>query len=106
MADKKMSEEAEILGHLLEVEQNAQTLTLNAQTEADKKISAAKSSADEKFKESFEKIVADNERIYEDSVEQIKAKADKEMQDFKGKILSSAKTTEKFDSCLDKILFA
>ena len=106
MAGKVVNGESAVLNHLFEVEQNAQALTLDAQREADKRISSAKSAADEKFKAVYEKIVAENEQLYEKSISEIKSKSELEIKDFKERILKSGKTVESFDSCLDKILFA
>ena len=54
-------QEVDIISHLLDMERNASEVLNQAQSEAEKRISAAKSRADQQFKAQYEKIVADEE---------------------------------------------
>lgn len=101
MAEK----EVEVLAHLLEVEQKAANLTMDAQVEADKRIIVAKAKADSQFKDAFSKIVSENEANYEKVTLDLSQKTDIFVKNFKDKISSSAKSIDEFNSYLDKILF-
>jgi len=103
MAEKK---EIEILEHLLEVEKNAEILTLDAQSEADKRIGLAKSKADEQFKLEFTKLVSEYESNYENKIKEIDIQSKLTIKDFEEKVLSYKKTRDEFNDFLEKILFA
>lgn len=102
MADNEVA----IINHLLEVEHAAETIFMNAQEEADKKISDAKISADKSFKEQYEQIVRENEQMFEERKKSVSEKYETEIRDYKNRILNSSKDTEKFESLLDDLLFA
>ena len=98
--------EVEVISHLLEVEQAAVALTTEAQTEADKRISAARAKADAEFKAEFDKIISDNERVFEFERENISADSERSVKEFKDRIEASAKDVAAFNSYLEEILFA
>ena len=98
--------EVAIINHLLDVEHAAETIYTNAQSEAEKKISDARLSADKKFREQYDVIVKDNEKSFSDRKKSIIEKYDSELAGYKNKITSSEKNTLKFEEFLESVLFA
>lgn len=97
-------QEVNAINHLLEVEQNAKAMTDSAKITADKKISAAKTQADEKFKAEFDKIVASDEKAYDEKIKAANAQEQKKIQEYKDKIKSSKVDVDSFNKFLDKVL--
>ncbi len=51
--------EQDVIGHLIDVERLAYDLLLDAQTEADKRKSAAREQAEQRYHAAYEKIISD-----------------------------------------------
>ena len=102
-----MSErEINTIAHLLEVEQNANALTFQAQTDADKKIAAAKSQADSEFQSQYRAIVENCEKSFIEKSTALENEKNKKITDYKSKIMASSTDSEAFNSFLDSVLFA
>lgn len=99
-------QEADIISHLIEIEQNANALIDEAKIDSDKKISIARADADSKFKVQFEKIVAEHENDFSVKTAEISKKYSDAISEYKANVTSSVKDTVAFNSYLDKILFA
>ncbi|MBQ0052401.1 MAG: hypothetical protein KBT11_10130 [Treponema sp.] len=97
-------QEVNTINHLLEVEQNAQAMIQSAQIDADKKISVAKAQADSEFKAQFEKIVAENEKSFEEKSAAATAAGEAQIKEYKEKISSANLDFSAFNQLLDKIL--
>ena len=52
-----MSQEMDVIEHLLEIEREASRTLVSAQTQADEKIAAARTKSDEQFKKAYLYIV-------------------------------------------------
>lgn len=102
MSDKEVN----TISHLLEVEQNASTLTLKAQEDADKKIAATKLQADSEFQNQYTKIVSDYEKSFESKKSELEASKKQKISDYKEKISSASTDKNAFNSYLDSLLFA
>jgi F0F1-type ATP synthase membrane subunit b/b' len=100
-----MAEEADVIGHLLDVEHAASSLLLDAQKEADKRTAEARAKADAQFKEGYAKVTAvldDEEKsakqkidtIHEDSISQYRKSLD-----------STVKNKAEFNALLDSVLY-
>lgn len=96
--------EAGVIGHLLDVERLASGLMLDAQTESDKRIAAARSKADGLYKAQYDTIVADFEKNLSEKQTQITAAHEKALADYKQKIGGAARDVPAFNALLDKLL--
>ena len=99
-------QEADIIGHLLEIERSASTVLSHAQEEAEKRISVAKTQADQEFKAQYDKIVADEEQRFAAETASVTKKYDDDVAAYKERISGAAKDTSSFNKLLDKVLFA
>ncbi len=96
--------EANVIGHLIDVEHRAANLVSDAQTEADKRITQARSQSDAAFKIAFEKVVTDCEKSYSEKAQLVSQNCQKEISEYKEKISSTPKTVSTFNALLDKVL--
>lgn len=101
-----MAEEADVIGHLLDVEHEASSLLLDAQKEADKRTADARAKAEAQFKSEYAKITdsldveekaarSKIDTVHEDSIAQYRKGLD-----------ASAKDSASFNKLLDSVLFA
>lgn len=98
--------ETDIIGHLLDVEHSAAEVLLDAQVEADRRISEAKAAADCEYKNQYEQLVQDLEQKYVSETSNIEDSHQQAMDTYR-KDLSHAETdTAAFDDLMNKFLFA
>lgn len=102
MAEKEVN----TITHLLEMEQRASAMTLKAQEDADKKIAAAKAQADSEFKSQYEKIVATEERSYNQKISALESEKAQKIAGYREKIMAVPQDKPSFNSYLDSILLA
>lgn len=102
MSDREIN----TITHLLEVEQRANELTSQAQSDADKKIAAAKAQADSEFQTQYRKIVETCENSYNEKVAVLENQKNQKISDYKAKITAAPKDSAAFNSFLDSVLFA
>lgn len=98
-------EETDVISHLIEVERQAATLLMDAQVEADKRISAAKTKADEKYRSGYEKAVADVEAEFKTAIGQISVKHDEVFSQYIDEVKAVPKNEAAFNELLDNLLF-
>lgn len=98
--------ELDEINRLLEVEKQAALLIEQAMTDADKKISEARSQFNEQFKSQSEKITQQLTEEYNNSIENIKQKHQKEIEAFKVSLEEKTLNQNDFNSLLNKYLFA
>lgn len=96
--------EANVIGHLIDVEHRASELVSDAHIEADKRICQARTQADAAFKSAFEKIVAQEEEAFSKNEEAVRQSCTSEIAGYKAKISSTPKTVSAFNALLDKVL--
>ena len=101
-----MNEEVNVIGHLLDVEKNAEQLVSDAQIEASKRISAAKATSDGEYKKLYADLAVRLEQEYQEKIAEISASHRKELEVYKDKIRSSEKDAKSFHELLDSILFS
>ena len=66
-----MNEEVNVIGHLLDVEKNAEQLVSDAQIEASKRISAAKAASDSEYKKLYADLAVRLEQEYQEKIAEI-----------------------------------
>ena len=98
--------EIDVIGHLLDVEQQAAEMLLEAQTEADRRISEARNQADADYKVQYEKIVAEFEKDFAVNVKEVEDSHSDIMAKYRETIESTQTDKASFTSLLDKLLFA
>ncbi|MDD6295091.1 MAG: hypothetical protein ACI4LR_02350 [Treponema sp.] len=101
-----MNEEVNVIGHLLDVEKNAEQLVSDAQIEASKRISAAKAASDSEYKKLYADLAVRLEQEYQEKIAEISASHEKNLKVYKEKIQGSEKDEKSFYALLDSILFS
>ena len=102
MADK----ESDVIEHLLELEQEAASLLMEAQTTADKRISEARAKADEIFKKEYSSLISSADANLAEECDKINKKHDEAFSAYKDRISNTEKDIPAFNTLLDKLLFA
>lgn len=96
--------ESSVIEHLIEVETQASTVTLNAQQEALKIINNAKAKAEteylEKYNEQLSKIVKE----WDEKAKEISDSSEQEISKYKERINSTSQNTEAFNKLMDSII--
>ena len=93
-----------VITHLLKVESEASSLIKDAQEEANKRISEARSEADSEYKKKFEKLVNSLDKDYQEKILQIETDNKNELDEFKQKIQSTERNTSSFNSFVQKVM--
>lgn len=93
-----------VITHLLKVESEASSLIKDAQEEANKRISEARSEADAEYKKKFEKLVNSLDKDYQEKILQIETDNKNELDEFKQKIQSTERNTSSFNSFVQKVM--
>lgn len=101
-----MSEEAEVIQHLLEVEREAAGILKDAQIKADSRIAEARAASDARFKEEYAKIVKALDAKESEVKETILRDHENQLSSYKTKVQSSAKDFEAFNSLFETLLYA
>ena len=101
-----MSEEMDVIQHLLEIERAASEILVQAQADADKKIAAAKAQADSEFKEKFSAYMDELDKSVAARKQEVKGRLDSELSSFKTGLDSSKKDFDGFNSFLEKLIYA
>jgi len=96
--------ETDVIGHLIDIEQQAATLLFDAQTESDRRITEAKTKADDQYKAGYEKIVASLEDSFNNRKQSLLDGHQKQIDEFKNRIESQPKTEEQFNQLLKELL--
>lgn len=96
--------ESSVIEHLIEVETQASTVTLNAQQEALKIINNAKAKAETeylaKYNEQLSKIVKE----WDEKAKEISDSSEQEISKYKERINSTSQNTEAFNKLMDSII--
>lgn len=98
--------EADIINHLLNIERAASEVLSQAQTEAEKRISSAKATADKEFKTQYDAIVASEEARLVSETDAVMQKYNADVAAYKEKLAAAAKSVPSFNTFLDTVLFA
>lgn len=98
--------ETDVIGHLLDVEQQAAEMLLDAQTEADRRIAEARNSADSRYKAEYEKLVAGLEEGFAQEAENVRKLHLSQMEEYRSAINGTKTDRASFDRLMDSLLFA
>lgn len=98
-------QEADVIGHLLDVERNATAILAQANDEAEKRIAAARVQADQQFKAQYDSIVSRAEKDYAEQTAALTDEYNQAVSTYKEKIGASPKDIPAFNSLLDSLLF-
>ena len=101
-----MSEEVDIIEHLLEVERESSQMILDARLEADKIIAESRARAETSFKEQYDSILKDLEQKEASAKEEISKRHEAQLSEYKQSLDSAEKDEKAFRSLLDSLLFA
>ncbi|MCH5290598.1 MAG: hypothetical protein J1D88_02415 [Treponema sp.] len=101
-----MTEDADVIQHLLEVEREASTLLLDAQKEADKKNADARARAETQFKNAYSAIAATIEADEVAAKKSISQKHDKDLAAYRDGLHALEKDTDACNTLLDSFLSA
>lgn len=96
--------EANVISHLLNVEAQASDLVKEAQDEANKRLSSVHAKADAEFKEKFDNIVAELEKIYSGKISAVDENHKKMLEEYKSSVENTVQSKEEFNVFLKKIL--
>lgn len=98
-------QEADVIGHLLDVERNATAVLTQASEDAEKRVASARAQTDQRFKAEYDELIARLEKQY---AEQTTAAANSytlAVSAYKEKISAAAKDVPAFNALLDALLF-
>ena len=101
-----MSDEVNVIDHLLDVERNASQLVMDAQAEAAKRITSARVEADSEYKKQYSLLSQKLEDEYQARVAELGAEHDKALDEYKNNVQSAEKDEKSFNSFLESVLFS
>ncbi|MCQ2611751.1 MAG: hypothetical protein MJ169_08385 [Treponema sp.] len=96
--------EVNVISHLLEVEQNAESLVSDATAESSRRIIEAKSKADEEFNAKYTAMVNELDSSYNADIDSYQKKHTEELESYKTQVTSSTKDIQGFNKLLDSLL--
>ncbi|GEM_PF-2093856 len=95
----------DVLAHLLDIENSVAGFVLEAQTEADKRIAAAKEEAEKEYKLEYNKIIAEFEAEFLKEKEAEDAKQQAVYKEFDEYLSSLKKDYKRFGEYIDSCFF-
>ena len=101
-----MSEEQNVIGHLLDVEKDAEQLVFEAQSEASKRITAARVEADAEYKKQYSDLAQKLEADYQQKISNLSSEHEKTLEKYKSDVQNAEKDVNSFNSFLESILFS
>jgi F0F1-type ATP synthase membrane subunit b/b' len=94
----------DVIGQLLEAEKHAAAILANAQIEGDKRVTRAKAEAAEKYKSQYEALMSEMEASYTKETNEINAKYNKDIEDYKTSLQSHTLDAAAFNALMAKLL--
>lgn len=98
--------ELDAIKHLIQVESKASELVKNASDEAEKRLSDARTTYNNQFKEKYDAAIVSLNEEYNHKIEEIKADHEKQIEDFKSTLENRSQNKSEFSKLLEKLLFA
>lgn len=95
--------EQDVIGHLIDVERQAYDLLLEAQTEADRRIKAARESAEADYRAACVSMIASLDAAYASAVQECDEAKKKEFDAFKERLEAITKNQAALNACLESI---
>lgn len=99
-----MSQEMDVIEHLLEIEREASKTLVAAQSQADEKVGLARTEADAKFKELYSKAVKEIEEKAGLAKKEINDSRQSSLDSYKGSLSSMEMDQEAFNSLLESYI--
>lgn len=96
--------EIDVLTHLMEIEKKASGLVSDAQVEADKRHVETQLKYNTEYKTKYEKLTNTLENNYQQSLEKIKAKYMKEVEDYKNSLNEKTQNKKAFTSLVESLI--
>ena len=97
--------ETDVIGHLIQIESEAADMLLNAQAEADKRITEAKQKADTIYKEKYEELIKTLENDFFQQKSEIDSNYDKNFEEFRATISTVNQDKRALNTKLESYLF-
>lgn len=95
----------DILGHLIQVENDAANILFDAQVEADKRTQAARLQADVEFKTQYDELIKKLEKMSEDKMNELATQHKKSVENFKSDLQETKKDLGAFNLLMENLLF-
>ena len=102
--DSGWKDEADVLRHLLDVENDAASLALEASEEADKRRSSAKQKADAKYRVKYEELIASLDSWLNSEKESCDAALKATFSEYDERLKAMPKNLDAFYSFVDSVL--
>ena len=97
--------ETDIIGHLIQIESEAANMIMDAQTEADRRITEAKKKADDLYKEKYDNLINSLEANLQESKSKIDLEYDNLFNEFKENTTTVSQDKRMLNQKLDSYLF-
>ena len=95
----------DILGHLIQVENEAANVLFDAQVEADKRTSEARLQADADYKTQYDALIARLEKMSATQMAELENEHKDTFDTFKADLLKTKKDLGSFNLLMEKLLF-
>lgn len=97
--------EIDVISHLMNVENQASTLIFEAQTVAEKNISDARATAENLYKQKYEKLLNELELDYSEKIQKVIQNNKNSFNQYQQKIQDLPQDEKSFNELLDSLLF-
>ncbi len=98
--------ETDVIGHLLDIEHQAAELLLDTQTEADRRISEARTAADAEYKSQYEQMIIELDAWFAEQSRVVTSEHSVLMDTYRSSVDNTQTDVESFNRLLDSLLFA
>ncbi len=95
----------DILGHLIQIENDAATILFDAQSEADKRTQQARVKADSEFKSQYDELIGRLEKMSEEKMSELASQHTETIERFKIDLQETKKDIGAFNSLMGNLLF-
>jgi regulator of protease activity HflC (stomatin/prohibitin superfamily) len=99
-------QEINVIGHLLDVEKDASVLVSDAQSEAAKRLAAARAQADIEYKKQYDQLISRLEIEYQQKTAAVTQTHADALNTYKEKAEKTVRDTVSFGKLLDSLMFS
>lgn len=97
--------EVDVISHLMNVESQASALIFEAQTVAEKNISDARTTAENLYKQKYEKLLNELESDYSEKIQKIIQNNKNSFNEYQQKTQNLSQDVKSFNELLESLLF-
>lgn len=97
--------EVDVISHLMNVENQASALIFEAQTVAEKNISDARTTAENLYKQKYEKLLNELESDYSEKIQKIIQNNKNSFNEYQQKTQNLSQDVKSFNELLESLLF-